>query len=177
MIRFPQLDCGGMSDPVGPVQPIQLSCAARGYMFQGAMGGSGDLPFYTVTEDWPWTTEQFWVNYHCWGAEDASTDPICSFKRYVAGNFTQISHSEMGDLMRDNDTLLGFQLNYQGEMSNSNWVKNMFLGNVLQMKRPTGKCLEYLYISMSILNVSGFKMYSYFLNHSVFQSVLSTLQQ
>jgi len=87
----------------------------HGYMFQKSMGGTGDANnSYTVTEDWPWTTEQFWVPFHC--HSDGDVYPLCSFKRAVS-NWTQLNWPETGRIFTENPGLLGMQklfANYQG---------------------------------------------------------------
>ena len=87
----------------------------HGYVFQGAMGGNGDGDdWWTVTDDWPWSTEQFWVPYHC--NADGDEAPLCSFKRSI-GHWTQLNWKETGRIFTENPFLIDLQekfVNYQG---------------------------------------------------------------
>jgi len=88
----------------------------HGYMFQKSMGGNGDGDdWWTVTEDWPWTTEQFWVPYHC--NADGDVAPLCSFKRAI-GHWTQVNWAETGRIFTENPMIIDMQekfVNYQGK--------------------------------------------------------------
>ena len=87
----------------------------HGYIFQKSMGGNGDgANWWTVTEDWPWTTEQFWVPHHCNAEGDVA--PLCSFKRSI-GHWTQLSWPQTGRIFTANPMIVDLQekfVNYQG---------------------------------------------------------------
>merc|ERR1712062_375793 len=83
----------------------------HGYMFQGAMGGKGDVDaHYTLTQDWPWSKQEFWVPHLCF--EDIGDEyPLCSFKRAV-GNWTQLPDKLVGNMFIENTNWREMQIAY-----------------------------------------------------------------
>jgi len=120
----------------------------HGYIFQKSMGGNGDgANWWTVTEDWPWTTEQFWVPHHCNAEGDVA--PLCSFKRSI-GHWTQLSWPQTGRIFTANPMIVDLQekfVNYQGM---TRMVQQLF-GESADVQTPTTASYDpiwYLFHSM-----------------------------
>jgi len=95
-----------------------------GFMFQGAMGGGGEPDNgWRVETDWPYSTEQFWVPYHCNGEGEEA--PLCSFKRSL-GNFTQMAMKDTGRMFMDHPKFYDMQMAFANYQNYALIVRKMF---------------------------------------------------